>query len=93
MRTTIVNFLTFEALNVIPAIYWILVGVYAALLLVTFWSIWSTGLTKAPARVFWSFLVLCLPLAGMYLYSFFCLARSDLSPLRQIGIVKRKSSA
>lgn len=90
MRATLVNFLSLKALNVIGSIYAILVFIYASLVVANLWSIWGGGASRMWARIAWSLFVICVPVVGMFCYGIWCLSRSDLGSLRQMGILKNK---
>ena len=90
MRTTILNLLSLNALNVIGTVYALLAFIYFVLVLTNLWSIWSTGATQTSSRFAWTLVVIVLPVVGMYCYGLWSLTRSDLSSLRQIGLLKNK---
>src|SRR5262249_10192799 len=93
MRATIQNFLTLKALNVIPAIYWMLAAIYVAFVLTTLWSIFSAGVKSSFGRGFWTLVILVLPIVGMFAYALRCLVLTDIRSLRQFGISKAKPAS
>lgn len=92
MRNVLNNFLSMQAQNVEALVAWILLGIYAALLLATLLSIFRPGSERGwVGKLGWTVSVLCLPFVGMALYALWSLWAADRSILMQLGV--RKKSA
>jgi hypothetical protein len=82
MRTVLQRFLTFNAENVVPEIYWALGLVYVILLAV---AISSLVKSQISGKLAWLLLLLFVPIFGMYIYTLWALARADYSFLARFG--------
>ena len=84
MRDVVVRFFTLDALNVIPELYVVLGAIWLWILCVT-WSSISSQAIPLWAKLFWALVVVSIPIAGVFLYTVFCLFRADYSYLQQMG--------
>lgn len=78
------NFLTLKMASLLDVHVWILAGIWVVLLFTGIWSIFSRPLS-VPVKVFWIAAILGLPIVGMVVYVFTCLASADWEFLKQMG--------
>ena len=83
MRTVIQRFLSFQAENVAPEIYWALGFVYCLLVAVCLASVSRSGI---GGKLAWAMLILFIPFLGMYAYTVYTLARADYAFLKRFGL-------
>ena len=83
MRTVIQRFLSFQAENVAPEIYWALGLVYFLLLAVSLASVVRSGFR---GKLAWALLISFIPFLGMYTYALYALARADYAFLKRFGL-------
>ena len=85
MREILIRFLSFEALNLIPEIYFALAAIWILIVATTLASIFSQQI-HLTAKLFWVAMVVALPIGGAFFYTIFCLFRADYSYLQQMGL-------
>lgn len=86
MRGVIIRFLKFDALNAIPEVYAFAAMIYVALVVITWFSVFSLKVGKF-AKFFWIVVVTFIPIAGIAIYCVFCLYRADYSYLKRFGLM------
>lgn len=91
MKTAIHRFITLDARNIIPEVYYGLLFIYAALLFTTLNSIHSQDISPA-GKMLWTLFVIVTPIAGMALYAMRCLLTADHSFLRSIGLLRNNNT-
>ncbi len=82
MRTVIQRFLSFNAENVASEVYWAMGLIYLILLAA---AIGSLAKSENRAKMAWLLALICLPMAGLYLYTLWTLLRADYSFLSRFG--------
>jgi hypothetical protein len=87
MQTAIYRFLSLDARNVIPEVYWGLAFIYTVLVITTFNSIRSQDMSMSR-KILWGSFALTAPIAGMATYSLRCLLTADHDFLRSIGLLR-----
>lgn len=80
------NFLTFKLITITPSGYWMLAAVWCVLVFAAFWSLRSRPITTLN-KILWSIAILCLPVAGLSLYSLACLWNADWEVARRMGFL------
>jgi len=85
MREILIRFLSFEALNLIPEIYFALAAVWLLIVAITLVSISSQPI-HLVAKLFLVLMVVALPMIGVLLYTIGCLIRADYSYFQQMGL-------
>jgi uncharacterized membrane protein len=83
MRGIVIHFLKQDILNLHPMIYWGLAAIWLLLLISAVVSVRSLEISTA-AKAVWLLLILFVPVAGLALYAFRCLLKSNweaLAPL------------
>jgi uncharacterized membrane protein YhaH (DUF805 family) len=85
MREILIHFLSFEALNLIPEVYFALAGIWLLIVCITIASIFSQRI-HSLTKLFWAAVVVAIPLAGAFFYTIFCLIRADYSYFQQMGL-------
>lgn len=91
MRATILRFFSFDAHNVTTEVYFAMLGIYFALLVVTLLSIRQQRLSAART-ISWALVVIAVPIGGIALYCFACLATADISFLQSMGLFRKARS-
>lgn len=81
MRDVLIRFLTGNAINDHPMIYWGMGGAWLVMVVTTIFSIRSQPI-RLIYRLIWMLLVLGVPVFGLLLYLLWCLTRFDYSLLR-----------
>lgn len=89
MREAALNFLQLKVQNLIDPIYWAIVFAWLGLVVTSLASIWGRAMNSA-LKLFWSAIVLFLPLVGLYIYLFYCLFAADYSAFERFGFFRRK---
>lgn len=80
------NFLTFKMASLLDVHVWMLMGVWVVLVFTALWSVASRSFS-VPVKVFWMIVILGLPIVGMLVYVFTCLASADWEFLKQMGFL------
>jgi hypothetical protein len=88
MKEAIVNFLLLRVQNIIEPIYWALLISWMAFVFITLQSIWGRKIT-ASAKVFWSAVVVLLPVIGLYPYLIYSFITADYTALERFGFFKK----
>ncbi len=88
MRGVIIRFFTFDALNVIPEVYYALLIIGAFLIIISWFSIFSQKISL-PAKLIWLAIVTLIPIAGMVVYCVYCLFIADYAYLKRFGLAGR----
>lgn len=88
MRGVITRFFTFDALNVIPEVYYALFIIWAFLIIISWFSIFSQKM-NLPAKLLWLVIVTAIPVLGMAIYCVFCLYTADYAYLKRFGLAGR----
>ncbi len=87
MQTAIHRFLTLDARNIIPEVYFGLAFIYVVLVITTISSIRSQNISMFR-KILWGSLALIAPIAGMAAYALRCLLTADHDFLRSIGLLR-----
>jgi len=90
MKDAALNFFQLDVQNMIDPIYWALLIAWLGLVATTFASVWGRRLS-AVGKIFWSCVILFLPILGLYFYLFYCLFAADYSALERFGLFRRKA--
>jgi len=85
MRGVITRFFKFDALNAIPEVYNYLLLIYAALVIITWFSIRSQEMHWL-GKSFWFLVVTFIPIVGSAAYAVYCLFKADYSYLKRFGV-------
>jgi hypothetical protein len=91
MKNAIHRFLTLDARNIIPEVYFGLLFIYAALLFTTINSIYSQDISS-PRKILWILFVIVTPIAGMAIYTLRCLLTAEHSFLQSIGLLRSNNT-
>lgn len=91
MVQAIINFLTFNALNTPPEVYFglalawlLLLGTGVASVLSRRGSIWL--------KLMWLLVLISLPVVGLFVYSFVCIVTADYGFLKLFGLHRQAAS-
>jgi hypothetical protein len=91
MLQVLVNFLTFNALNTPPEVYFGLAAAWALLLVAGCSSIFSQRHWWL-FKVLWLLMVIGVPILGLLLYCAYCLFSADYGTLKMMGLHKQTAS-
>lgn len=81
MLQIVIRFLTFEVINVHPAVYWGLLSIWVMLLIAAASSLRGLEISSR-AKTGWILLILLIPVFGMGIYTLRCLVKNDWSFLK-----------
>lgn len=87
MKTVIHRFLTLDAKNIIPEVYFGLGCIYLVLVIATISSVRSQDIYMSR-KILWVSFILLIPIAGMATYSLSCIFTADHNFLRSIGLFR-----
>jgi Flp pilus assembly pilin Flp len=90
MIQTITNWLRLDAQNYITEVWYAVLILWVALVIIGILSVVSNTLTN-QSKTMWIALILCVPLAGLFAYCIFCLTRVEYH-LLEFLFRKRKST-
>ena len=76
MRDIVTNFLFFNPLNLTGLVFIALGVIWFGLIAVTMFSI-AAQQFGGGAKLGWALVVVCVPLVGLYAYTFYCLFSAD----------------
>lgn len=80
------NFLTFKLITVADSHIWMMAGIWIVLVFCGLWSLKSREMA-ALKKVAWGFGIICLPIAGLLLYSASCLFSGDWEVAHRLGFL------
>jgi len=89
MIRTLINWLTLDAQNFIAEVWWILLALWIALVIVGISDVATHTLTRG-GKFAWIVTILIVPIAGLFAYCILCLVRADYHMLEFL-IRRRKS--
>ena len=97
MIRTILNWLKLDAQNLIAEVWWAMLILWVALVLVAVFDV-STNTITGTTKFVWVSAIVLLPLVGLFAYCAFCLTRADYHMLeflfrRRRSTRRRESSA
>lgn len=82
------NFLFLRLVTITDGQLWILAVIWAGFVVLGLWSIFSAPRPLA-AKIFWSLIIICLPIVGLLAYVLACLLTSEWELLQQMGFFSR----
>jgi len=88
MLQVCLRFFFLNPITVNPEVYFILGGVWLFLVLLT-WSSIVKSVGGRLGKIVWCLVTLLLPVIGIVAYCFRCLASTDLTPLKEFGLLGR----
>ena len=83
MIQLVLRFLTFNAQNLIPEVWVILVVLWVGLVFFSVTSVVSLNIS-ASGKVFWLALIVILPIFGLFIYCIRCIIRSESPVFRSV---------
>ena len=90
MRSIVINFLSLEVLNLHPAIYWGLGGVWLLILISAFMSIRSLSI-NISAKVAWFLVIIAIPIFGLTAYALRCIFHGNWQILKPLFQTRKMS--
>ncbi len=91
MLQVLINLLSLNALNTTPEVYVALAVAWLLLLSAGLVSIFGSK-THVLLKIFWTLVVVAAPVAGLFLYSFWCFVSADWGFLKMFGLHRQASS-
>ncbi len=86
--TLLNNFIFLRLVTITDGQKWLLAGIWVFLVVLGLWSIFSTP-RSVVVKIFWSLIIICLPIVGLLAYVLACLLSGEWDLLQQMGFFSR----